>query len=111
MPHASLNYLERNRIVAALRAGKSWDEATAFVPRNIDRATLAEVWKESLTAEAKQDAVTDPKPVRLDPEEFTRLKAENENLRAKLEKFNADLSAVRQENEALKEIHANGKKK
>lgn len=122
--YASLNYLERNRITAALRTGASWDDATSFLPKSVDRATLARQWKEHLTAEAKKDAEADPRPVKVDPDEFALLKMENEEirktnrdaaaeverLRSTVEKLNSDLASVRQENEALKEIHA-GKKK
>jgi hypothetical protein len=104
MQNATLNFLERNKIVNALREGKSWNDATAFLPSNIDRAALAASWKEHLTEGAKKDAARDPAPVKLDIDEFLRLRKENEEIKTLNDRLNKDLAALRTKVEEYEDL-------
>jgi chromosome segregation ATPase len=89
---ASLNFLERNALVNALRDGKSWPEAVKALPVALHKAAgLEETWRKWAEAEAKKPDAAVNTPVKLDPEEFLRLRAEVEALKAKLRNENADL--------------------
>jgi septal ring factor EnvC (AmiA/AmiB activator) len=113
---ASLNFLERNALVNALRAGKSWPEAVKALPVALHKAAgLEETWRKWAEAEAKKPDAAINAPVKLDPEEFLRLRKENEALRkanaegsddlaeaqARVEKLNADLAEAHAEIEKL----------
>lgn len=106
---AALNFLERNALVRALRSGKKWDEAIKVLPLAAQRhRDLAKNWREWAEAEAKTEDASVAKVVRLDADEFVRLREENVNLKDDLaeaqalaEKLNADLAEARKEIETL----------
>lgn len=106
---AALNFLQRNLLVRGIRAGKTFEEAAKALPFDVQRhPDLAKNWKEWAENEAKTEDASVAQVIKLDPDEFVRLRQENEALRRKvadlqedgtdralLDRLNADLSAER----------------
>lgn len=108
---ASLNFLQRNLLVRGIRAGKTFEEAAKGLPVDVQKhPDLAKNWKAWAEAEAKKDDASEPKVVRLDPDEFLRLKKENESLRKANAEGSEDLmeaqATIEKLNASLAEAHA-----
>lgn len=99
----SLRASERNVLIAALRDGKSWEEAKKALPKGIDLRAI-DGWKDALVEEAKKAAPVAQVSTRIDMDEVIALRKENANLKE-------DLARVKAENEELKALVLDDKPK
>lgn len=93
-----LRFIERNAIIKALRSGLPWEEAKKAA-RTVDPKAL-DAFKVEIEAEAKRGAPGE-KVVKLDPEEFRKLREENANLRRALDDKDAEVKKLQAEIESL----------